>query len=168
MLLVAEVVIFGLMLKLTYQSVVKLVESLLLARVCCYSGASAHIWINEVAEEHNHCYLRRWERSCMKKKLPWLAIVGKVVVMGDRGSWLTDMVGWAVVNLDQNQCCGRVSQLEAKLLLLEDRFLLLLAWLKLTVDRCCLLLKEETIHGWDHSGCFGMWPSCCCRSRRSH
>jgi len=64
--------------------------------------------------------------------------------------WLRLMVdiygwGWAAANLDQNQCCGRDSQLEAKLLMLKDGLLLLLAWLMLMVDRCCLLLKLEIV-----------------------
>jgi Mg2+/Co2+ transporter CorB len=43
MLVVARAVVIGLMMKPTCRSIVEQVESLLHARVCCYSGGSAHI-----------------------------------------------------------------------------------------------------------------------------
>ena len=61
--------------------------------------------------------------------------------------------GWVVANLDPNECCGRDSQLEAKLLMLEVRQILLLLeagncqrlrsyWLRWFVTK--LLLKRRS------------------------
>jgi len=59
LVVVGAVVVCLILLKPTYRSVIELIESLLLARVCYYSGGSTHIRSTEVVKEHNHYYLRR-------------------------------------------------------------------------------------------------------------